>query len=279
MILRLTLLAPFLLRSTFAFQSTSKETLVRKIHPLGNYFPWEQCQYKSSSRSTFRFQSNGSGGDNNIGGGGTAQDLSELFDVYHPPSSINSVVTVAQPTTKTGQTKRRLLVHQDGDWHRSVHIWVVDKDQEHILLQRRSGGKDTFPNCLDVSCAGHVTSGDDIDETAIRELEEELGMNNIGMDLIKDSRAFTFAASIVGETPLHGKFICQEYQEVFVLRQDGELDVTSFAPIMKEEVAGFEVAKVKDILSRLEEKDEMLVPRSTSYIQALAAAILGHKEK
>ena len=45
-------------------------------------------------------------------------------------------------------------------------------------MQRRSPFKDTHPNQLDVSCAGHVNAGDDVLESTMRELEEELGGGN-----------------------------------------------------------------------------------------------------
>jgi len=112
-----------------------------------------------------------------------------------------------------------------------------------------------------------------VDLTAIRELEEELGKKDVTMEDVRQSRVFTIAASVEGETLSHGKFICQEYQEVYVLREGGGLDVRSFAPLMEEEVSGFEVAGVEDVLLRLEKKDEELVPRSLEYIQALRAAI------
>mmetsp|Transcript_12264 Transcript_12264/g.18807 ORF Transcript_12264/g.18807 Transcript_12264/m.18807 type:complete len:282 (-) Transcript_12264:338-1183(-) len=263
MIRLLPVLSPFFLRSTVSFLPC-----VQNLRP-GTNLPWER--FDKSFSGIVKLNSNGS--DNIVG----AQDLSELFDLYQPPSHPNSVVL--EPPAKTGEAKPRSLVHKDGDWHRSVHIWVIEKGNKNILLQRRSPGKDTFPNRLDVSCAGHVTSGDDIDETAIRELEEELGMTTVSLEKIKDSRAFTFAATIEGETPSHGQFICKEFQEVFVLKQDYELDAKSFAPLLEEEVSGFEVATVADVLCRLEQEDEKLVPRTKAYVQALHAAIFDQGKK
>ena len=56
-------------------------------------------------------------------------------------------------------------MHRDGDWHRSVHVWVVDtaeagRGAARVLLQRRSEHKDTYPGHWDVSVAGHVEAGD-----------------------------------------------------------------------------------------------------------------------
>jgi len=68
---------------------------------------------------------------------------------------------------KTGKTKLRSEVHRDGDWHKAVHIWIIN-EQGDILLQRRSPNKDSDPNKLDISCAGHLTTGDDSITGALR---------------------------------------------------------------------------------------------------------------
>ena len=36
--------------------------------------------------------------------------------------------------------------------------------------------KNSFPGCYDISSAGHISAGDEPLETALRELEEELGI-------------------------------------------------------------------------------------------------------
>lgn len=79
----------------------------------------------------------------------------------------------------TGHVKERSMVHQDGDLHRTVHIWIVRKRADgglDVLLQKRSRDKDAYPGCFDVSSAGHVQAGDDFECSAIRELKEELGI-------------------------------------------------------------------------------------------------------
>lgn len=77
---------------------------------------------------------------------------------------------------KTGQTKARSRVHKDGDWHKSVHIWILNQNGD-VLLQRRCSAKDLFPNMLDISCAGHLSAGDESLSAALRELKEELNLD------------------------------------------------------------------------------------------------------
>lgn len=51
------------------------------------------------------------------------QDSGEMFDVFlAPPEGILSVLS--EPPRPAGFRKARGLVHADGDWHRSVHIWL-----------------------------------------------------------------------------------------------------------------------------------------------------------
>lgn len=78
----------------------------------------------------------------------------------------------------TGEIKERSQVHKDGDFHGTVHIWVIKKTVKgyDVLLQKRSKDKDSFPECYDISSAGHLEAGHDYLETAIRELSEELGI-------------------------------------------------------------------------------------------------------
>lgn len=91
----------------------------------------------------------------------------ELFDVRNPDG------------TKTGVVRERGVAHRDGSPHATSHIWVIRKNEDgkyDILLQKRSACKDSNPGCYDISSAGHVAAGDDYLPSAVRELEEELGI-------------------------------------------------------------------------------------------------------
>jgi isopentenyl-diphosphate delta-isomerase type 1 len=70
----------------------------------------------------------------------------------------------------------RSEVHARGLLHRAVHVLVFNSRGE-IFLQKRSIKKDRQPGVWDSSCSGHVDSGEDYDETAVRELGEEIGLH------------------------------------------------------------------------------------------------------
>ena len=61
--------------------------------------------------------------------------------------------------------------------HRIAHILVFD-DRERMLLQMRSKTKFFCPNHWVTSAGGHVSSGEDYKQGALRELEEELGIKS-----------------------------------------------------------------------------------------------------
>ncbi|MFN2508533.1 MAG: 16S rRNA (adenine(1518)-N(6)/adenine(1519)-N(6))-dimethyltransferase RsmA [Chthoniobacterales bacterium] len=70
----------------------------------------------------------------------------------------------------------RVTVHGNNLLHRAVHILLFN-DVGELFLQKRSRLKDRHPCVWDSSAAGHVNAGEDYDETAARELEEELGVS------------------------------------------------------------------------------------------------------
>ena len=69
----------------------------------------------------------------------------------------------------------RAEVHGNNLRHRAVHLFIFNRAGE-LLLQKRSRWKDRHPNLWDSSAAGHVGAGEEYDETAVRELREELGI-------------------------------------------------------------------------------------------------------
>jgi 8-oxo-dGTP pyrophosphatase MutT (NUDIX family) len=119
-----------------------------------------------------------------------AQDEQELFDL------------VDEAGRPLGIRKARGLVHRDGDWHRSLHVWVLlargvvedggedggasaaEGREPWVLLQRRSAAKDTWPGALDVAVTGHYAAGEQL-EDALREAEEEIGLPLTPSDIFR----------------------------------------------------------------------------------------------
>lgn len=183
--------------------------------------------------------------------GGT--NLEERFDVLDAQGN------------KTGRTKPRSAVHRDGDWHRAVDIWVVNRQGE-VLLQLRSLEKDSYPNHWDISCGGHVVAGEDSLSAAINELKEELGL-----DVQPQELQYLLTWRTVNDRPKPG-FINNSFKDLYILYTDkGLADLTP----QPEEVAELRFFQPQELKAMVERQDPMLVPHSCAYEKLFA--ILGVK--
>lgn len=76
----------------------------------------------------------------------------------------------------------RKEAHRAGHWHRTYHCWIVRAEPVPALLfQRRALTMRNFPGLLDVSAAGHIETGETVDE-GVREVTEELGLARASFD-------------------------------------------------------------------------------------------------
>ncbi len=127
----------------------------------------------------------------------------------------------------TGVKKLKSEVHRGGDWHRAVHVWIVNSKGE-LLIQKRAPQKDNHPNMWDIPSAGHVSAGETPAICAERETEEELGLT-LGAE--KFEYLFTVSQKSVSN---NGTYINNEINDVFLVRLDAEL---SRMELQKEEVS------------------------------------------
>lgn len=103
------------------------------------------------------------------------------------PNIKNELFDIVDKNNKSlGIKKERSLIHKEGDWHNSVHIYVFN-DKNELLVHLRSPLKDLHPNCWDTRFGGHIIAGETIENTAIKELGEEIGIKVEQQDLIRGS--------------------------------------------------------------------------------------------
>lgn len=95
------------------------------------------------------------------------------------------VALVDEQDQQIGQKMRDELT--DTDCWRIVSIWV-ENSHGQVLLQQRSVDKKTDPGCWTPAAEGTVVLGEDYDTTAVRELEEEIGL--AGYPLQKQRRVY-----------------------------------------------------------------------------------------
>jgi len=74
-----------------------------------------------------------------------------------------------------GLTALKSKAHASGWFHASVHIWFYTSSGK-VLFQKRAKHKDTYPGLWDVSVAGHIGAGEIAINSAIREVNEEIGL-------------------------------------------------------------------------------------------------------
>lgn len=83
-----------------------------------------------------------------------------------------------------GKSAQKSVIHSEGYYHNTAHIWLYTKNQQ-ILLAQRAAKKLICPLLWDVSVAGHVDAGETIVEAAIREIHEEIGLKILEKNLEK----------------------------------------------------------------------------------------------
>jgi isopentenyldiphosphate isomerase len=143
--------------------------------------------------------------------------LNEIFDVFD-----EQMVRIGEAT--------RQNVHAQGFWHQTFHCWVVSRSIEgevSLLFQLRHKDKDTYPNLLDISCAGHLLKGEST-KNGVRELQEELGLTVPFDDLL-------FCGMIKSEYIISKTLIDREFNHIFIYNCNKSLNEFDF---QKSEISG-----------------------------------------
>ena len=154
---------------------------------------------------------------------------------------------------QTGKICLKSVAHQHGYFHATVHVWLYTKN-EKILLQKRASTKKVFPNLWDISVAGHIGTGEEIEKAALREIYEEIGLKVSENDLIK--------IGIRKHQVSHPNGIQDnEFHHVFIT----ELKVNpAKLTLQKEEVSEVQLFNL-DILKNTKNLENVLLPRFHDY--------------
>ncbi|MCQ2501730.1 MAG: NUDIX domain-containing protein [Lachnospiraceae bacterium] len=163
----------------------------------------------------------------------------ELFDI------------VDQLGNPTGETVERSVAHAEGIRHRTAHVWIARKKDgvNQVLLQKRAMNKDSFPGCYDTSSAGHITAGDEPEDSARRELEEELGITADEGDL-----KFVSCFDILYQEEFHGKLF-KDNEIAFLYVYDKPVDEKTLV-LQEEELDGVEWFDLDFVVEAMEKDDE-----------------------
>ena len=102
--------------------------------------------------------------------------------MYNPGQEIIQIVDRDNLET---ETLPRHIMREQGLIHRASYILVFN-EQEELFLQKRTATKDLYPSCWDVAAGGVVLAGESYEESAERELAEELGLTGVCFRLLFD---------------------------------------------------------------------------------------------
>ena len=123
-------------------------------------------------------------------------------------SSANEVVIIVDKNNiETGKAPRHEM-RARGLPHRACYILVFNS-RGQLFVQKRTTSKDIYPGYFDIAAGGVVLAGESYDESARRELQEELGIR----DALLTSH-FTF---------FHSEGKNQVWGRVYSCIHDGEL--------------------------------------------------------
>lgn len=166
----------------------------------------------------------------------------------------------------SGQTCMKSFAHKNGIFHASAHIWIFD-NHKNILIQKRTKTKDTFPNLWDISVAGHISAGEKPITSAIREIQEE-----IGLTVSKNQLHYinTFKKNIKHSENL----IDNELHYIYLCMLNFNL---SSLTIQKEEVADIKKIKLNDFIKEVNKTNSLFVPHGKEYFDLIFKAIQNFK--
>ncbi len=122
-----------------------------------------------------------------------------------------------------GKIARRKAHTRDDAMHRVACVLVFNKKGD-LLLQKRSKTVSMYPGCWTVSSAGHVAYGDTYINTALRELEEEVGLKVVESDLENIGQV---NIPLPNDNELWQVYKCVTDQQNFTVQRD-EVDEVKF---------------------------------------------------
>ncbi len=186
--------------------------------------------------------------------------IDSILDIFYRVSEENSQLSfsvhndeflniVDENEHVTNLIKPRSLVHRDGDGHLTSHIWIIRRidTSVYVLLQKRSNEKLFYPGLYDVSSAGHTSAGEETRYSAVRELEEELGIK-------ADPRNLEFIGMEKSERVCdtrEGKRIDREFATVFVYNKP--VDIKSLK-LQSSEVSEVVWMDIDECIARIDDE-------------------------
>ncbi|WP_438424017.1 NUDIX hydrolase [Aquimarina macrocephali] len=170
---------------------------------------------------------------------------------------IDELIDILDETGEfTGEVKLKSEAHQLGLYHASVHIWFFT-DLGEIVLQKRADDKDTYPGLWDISVAGHIGTGETPEDSAIREIKEEIGLS-VSKDDLK------FIGIYVAEKTPKPDLYDNEFHHIYISCLDVSIKTLT---LQEEEVSDLILIQVDEFKDILQDpiKRKNYVPHDKAY--------------
>ncbi len=143
----------------------------------------------------------------------------------------------------TGQVIEKEEAHDKNLLHNEVAVFVINNNYQ-VLLQKRNPHKRFNPNKWAL-CAGHVDAKESLEDAALRELKEEIGVEFSKKELIP----FAKREFSIQDTNSHITY----FYYVKCNKKDSEF------VIQKEELSEVKWFSFDEIIDRIERKDNTIV--------------------
>ena len=179
--------------------------------------------------------------------------MQELWQLYNEDG---------QPLTGQGAAKDE--VFKDGLLHGAAHIWVWcrHKNSLKVLVQKRAASKRTWPNRYDISAAGHIDLGETPLTAALRETQEEIGLDVTQGELAEVAVHRAHLKTDDGS-------IENEFQWIYLL----ELSALADFNLQANEVSAVEWLDLEEFKRAVRGTSEQYVPHGPTYFEAVFAAL------
>ncbi|KAK4533275.1 hypothetical protein CCYA_CCYA16G4157 [Cyanidiococcus yangmingshanensis] len=107
-------------------------------------------------------------------------------------------VIVTDESNEPLRVVTRAEMRRENLWHRATYVLVLTPERDRIYIQKRTMTKDIHPGMYDAAAGGVVKAGETYEESARRELLEELGLD-LPLEPVGPIRYDTYITRVFGQ--------------------------------------------------------------------------------
>ena len=174
----------------------------------------------------------------------------------------------------------RDLAHLKGILHEVGALLLWDRENDEILLSRRSRNKSMYSGFWEVSCSGHIASDEEID-CLVREVREELGLDIDMKNLeYRGSLRYDFEFMIddtklsvrelvrlsTNLTPITAEYLIPNYEEIDLL---GGFSRTEAIKLLNKDIDSIEGYNILKDNERIKINFSSLLPAKSNFYLSL----------